>query len=303
MVGSGILGIRWRQGESYGYITRKVQIHEEQEREMRRAISWGFIDTLLCLLFVALPGVSRAETDSPSTTSSSYQLPTGMEFVTIPAGSFQMGSPLSESDRESNEKQHRVTVRSFELMTTEVTQGMWREVLRNNPASGYGVGDNYPVYNVSWYDCQEFIAVLNALDSRYTYRLPTEAEWEYACRAGTTTRFHWGNSDSSSDAGLYTWYLRNSNSATQPVAEKLPNPWGLYDMNGNVIEWCQDVFTRNYDDCPTDGSAYAGSGSSRVSRGGSWFYDARYCRSAIRYYYGPETRYNSLGFRLARSAR
>ena len=227
----------------------------------------------------------------------------GMEFVAIPAGSFQMGSPSSESDRESNEKQHLVTVRSFELMTTEVTQGMWQEVMGTNPASGYGVGSNYPVYNVSWNDCQEFIAELNDQDSRYTYRLPTEAEWEYACRAGTTTRFYWGNSDSSSDIGGYAWYDGNSNSSTHPVGQKLPNAWGLYDMSGNVWEWCQDGYTNDYDNCPTDGSAYCGSVSYRVGRGGGWSDDARYCRSAVRGDSGPGDGEINVGFRLARSAR
>jgi formylglycine-generating enzyme required for sulfatase activity len=186
-------------------------------------------------------------------------------------------------------------------MTTEVTQGMWEQVMGSNPSHDYGVGDDYPVYNVSWDDCQEFIDRLNEIDPSHTYRLPSEAEWEYACRAGTTSRFYWGDSDSESTMGRYCWYTENSNSSTHPVASKEPNVWGLHDMSGNVWEWCQDRYTSDYDDCPTNGSAYTSSGSNRVIRGGSWYLFASYCRSAIRLNYSPGSRYDSLGFRVARS--
>jgi len=224
-----------------------------------------------------------------------------MEFVSIPGGSFYMGSPSSESDRDSDEARHRVTVGSFELMTTEVTQGMWEEVMGSNPAHDYGVGDNYPVYYVSWNDCQEFIDRLNEMDPSHTYRLPSESEWEYACRAGTTTRFYWGDSDSESTMGRYCWYSGNSSSSTHPVASKEPNAWGLYDMSGNVWEWCEDKYTSDYDDCPTDGRAYTGSGSDRVLRGGSWLCSAEICRSADRSGYSPGNGLSYLGFRVARS--
>lgn len=234
----------------------------------------------------------------------------GMMFVTIPGGSYQMGSPSSESGRYDNEELHWVTVQSFELMTTEVTQGMWQEVMSTNPALGVtwddrGVGDAYPVYLVSWDDCQEFISELNRMDSQFIYRLPTEAEWEYACRAGSSTRFYWGNSDSSSIIDRYEWYDGNSNSATHPVGQKHPNAWGLFDMSGNVREWCQDVFSRDYDNCPTDGSAYTGSESYRVIRGGQCGFGglARYCRSACRSNNLQDGRNGYVGLRLARLAR
>ena len=212
-----------------------------------------------------------------------------------------MGSPSSEISRGSDEERHRVTVQSFELMTTEVTQSMWDEVMGENPAHDYGVGDNYPVYYVNWDDCQDFIDELNYMDPSHTYRLPTEAEWEYACRAGTTTRFNWGDSDSESTMGRYCWYTENSNSTTHPVAQKEPNAWGLYDMSGNVWEWCEDKYTSDYYDCPTNGSAYTSSGSDRVLRGGSWYSVARFCRSAFRSISGPGSRSFALGLRVARS--
>lgn len=242
-------------------------------------------------------------------------LVTGMEFVTIPAGSFEMGSPSSESGRHGDEERHSVYVSSFEIMTTEVTQGMWEEVMgttidemRSRSEFDYGLtgsgsGSGYPMYYVSWNDCQDFIAKLNDLDPDHTYRLPSEAEWEYACRAGTTTRFYWGDSHSESTVGRYCWYEENSGGNTHPVGTKPPNAWGLYDMLGNVWEWCQDVYTSDYDDCPTNGSVYRGSGSNRVLRGGSWLFNARYCRSAYRFFNSPVDSFSDLGFRVARSVR
>lgn len=237
----------------------------------------------------------------------------GMEFATIPSGSFMMGSPATESDRWDNEKQHLVTVSSFELMTTEVTQGMWEDVMGNTvdemrQRSEYdfvvaGAGDDYPMHYVSWNDSQEFIGRLNDLNDGYTYRLPTEAEWEYAARAGTTTRYYWGDDPDETQIGNYAWYDCNSIRSTHPVGTKLPNAWGLYDMSGNVWEWCEDVYTESYDNCPTNGSAYTGSGSLRVFRGGSWGIYARCCRSAFRYCYSPDLRDLDLGFRVARSVR
>jgi len=252
---------------------------------------------------------------------------TGMEFVTIPAGSFRMGSMPTEDGRDDDEGPRRtVNIDSFQLMTTEVTQGMWEEVMGSNPSRF--VSPDRPVENVSWEDVQMFIEELNFMDSDHTYRLPTEAEWEYACRAGTTTPIYSGTMtilglNNCPELDDIAWYGGNSGvtdisngydssgweekqyphtrAGTHPVALKEPNDWGLYDMLGNVWEWCQDVYTNNYNNCPTDGSAYEGSGSSRVERGGSWGSNARFCRSANRNFFGPDRRFSSLGFRLARS--
>ena len=223
----------------------------------------------------------------------------GMEFALIPAGSFMMGSPSDESGRDSDEgPQHRVTISSFYMMTTEVTQGMWREVMGSNPS--HFKGDNLPVESVSWNDVQEFLTKLNRRDPGKGYRLPSESEWEYACRAGTTTKYHSGNGES--DLGRVGWYRGNSDNRTHPVGQKSPNSWGLYDMHGNVWEWCEDWYHSSYNNAPIDGSAWISpSGSGRVLRGGSWGYDAGACRSADRYGDGPSDRDSNLGFRLARS--
>ncbi len=231
----------------------------------------------------------------------------GMEFVTIPSGSFIMGSPFSkESGRPDESPRHTVHINSFQLMTTEVTQGMWEEVMGSNPSDNpdydYGVGNNYPVYFVSWNDCQGFIDNLNEIDSNYTYRLPSESEWEYACRAGTATRFYWGDSDSDSVIVQYCWYSPISRVGFNPVGGKKPNSWGLYDISGNVWEWCQDRYHDSYDGVPADGSAWESSETSRrVLRGGTFAPNSRPCPSAFRSYFSADDRF-STGFRLARSA-
>ncbi len=223
----------------------------------------------------------------------------GMEFVYIPAGSFMMGSPKGEFGRENNENQHPVTLTSgFYLQSTEVTQRQWKVVMGNNPALYQKCGEDCPVEQVSWTDVQEFIKRLNQLEGDNRYRLPTEAEWEYACRAGSMTRFSYGNDDER--LSEYAWYLDNSEQKTHPVAQKTPNAWGLYDMHGNVWEWCQDWFGAYPSGSVTDPQGPLWS-SYRVFRGGSWIIISRYCRSAIRFRFAPELRYSSLGVRLART--
>ena len=133
-------------------------------------------------------------------------LPSDMIFEVIPSGSFSMGTPETDTARGLNETEHRVYLDSYELMTTEVTQGMWKTVMGTSPSTDCGEGSNYPVYNVSWNDCQEFIRKLNELDRDHTYRLPTESEWEYACRAGTVTRYYWGDTDSLCTVDHYCWF-------------------------------------------------------------------------------------------------
>ncbi|MCK5786715.1 MAG: SUMF1/EgtB/PvdO family nonheme iron enzyme [Candidatus Sabulitectum sp.] len=218
----------------------------------------------------------------------------GMEFVIIPSGSFNMG----------DQGQHRVSIDSFELMTTEVTQGMWKEVMNENHNSGsdYGVGPLNPVHNVTWNECRNFIAELNRIDPNSTYRLPSESEWEYSCRAGTTTDYYWGNTTVSTVAETYCWLSENSGNSTQPVRLLEPNPWGLFDMLGNVSEWCADVYTSDLNDCPADGSAFAGSGHGRVSRGGSFSLTAVRPVST-RSSGSPDCHYVYTGLRVARDAR
>ncbi len=212
----------------------------------------------------------------------------GMEFVYIPPGDFMMGS-----DKENNEKPiHKVTIsKGFWMGKTEVTQAQWEAVMGNNP-SGFKNCPQCPVENVSWGDAQRFIVKLNAQNDGYKYRLPTEAEWEYAARAGTTGDYA-GNLDS------MAWYGANSGNKTHPVGTKQANAWGLYDMHGNVWEWCQD-WDGSYPSGTVTDPTGAASSSFRVIRGGGWFLDAVFLRSAVRTFDSPSRRYDGLGFRVVR---
>jgi len=223
----------------------------------------------------------------------------GMEFVYIPPGTFMMGSPSSESGRDNDEKQHRVTLtQGYYMQTTEVTQGHWRAVMGNDPSYFKNCGDDCPVEQVSWNDVQEFIQKLNRKEGTNKYRIPTEAEWECACRAGTSTAYCFGNS--ASDLSNYAWYNSNSGSKTHPVAQKQPNAWGLYDMHGNVWEWCYD-WKGDYPSGSVSDPSGPSSGEDRVLRGGSWVNYARSCRSAYRIGDTPGFRNFDLGFRLVLS--
>jgi formylglycine-generating enzyme required for sulfatase activity len=216
----------------------------------------------------------------------------GMKFNLIQAGEFYMGS--EEFDDE--EHVHKVRINNpFYLGTYPVTQREWKAVMGDNPSNFKG--DDLPVEQVSWDDVQVFIKKLNEKEGTDKYRLPSEAEWEYACRAGTTTKYSFG--DSEKKLGGYAWYDKNSDDKTHPVGQKKPNPWGLYDMHGNVWEWVQDEWHDGYDGAPTDGSAWeSGDGAYRVYRGGCWLDVARCCRSAFRDHFNPRNRVINLGFRL-----
>ena len=214
----------------------------------------------------------------------------GMKFTLIPEGKFYMGS----KERNDEKPVHKVKINNpFYLGTYPVTQAEWKAVMDDNPF--YFKGDDLPVESVSWDDVQEFIKKLNEKEGTNKYRLPSEAEWEYACRAGTITRYSFGDSDSK--LGGYAWCDENSGQKTHPVGQKKSNPWGLYDMHGNVWERVQDMWHDSYDGTPTDGSAWEGDGANRVIRGGSWHNNAGDCRSAIRYHVDPRAR-DVLGFRL-----
>jgi formylglycine-generating enzyme required for sulfatase activity len=229
----------------------------------------------------------------------------GMEFVLIPAGSFLMGTDKNYVEAEEyyedyNETpQHRVSISEpFYLGACEVTQAQWMAVMGSNP-SVFAGRDN-PVEHVSWNDAQEFIRRLNRKEGHNRYRLPTEAEWEYACRAGTAGAYSFG--DDAALLGRYAWYWYNSGGKTQPVGQKRPNAWGLYDMHGNVSEWVQDWYEERYDsDSPGSDPEGPSAGSSRVLRGGAWLDDADCCRSTSRCGGPPDSRFFSLGFRLALS--
>ena len=216
-----------------------------------------------------------------------------MEMIYVAPGEFTMGSPESEEGHEDDEKQHCVTLtKGFWLGKYEVTQKQWESVMRNNPSNWKG--DDLPVENVSWEDCQEFIRKVNA-SLNCGARLPTEAEWEYACRAGTSGPYAGAGLDS------MVWYNSNSGYETHPVGRKSPNAWGFYDMHGNVYEWCNDWYGEYPSGSVTDPIGRA-SGDCRVLRGGGWDGSARGCRSATRGWYGPGYRYDYFGFRLCCSA-
>ncbi len=229
----------------------------------------------------------KVHTDKKTITNS-----IGMKFALIPAGEFMMGS----EEFEWSNPVHTVNIRTpFYLGIYQVTQREWKAIMGNNP-SGFN-GDDLPVESVSWVDVQKFIKKLNEKESTDKYRLPTEAEWEYAARAGTTTRYFFGDDDSK--LGEYAWYYKNSDDNTHPVGEKRANPWGLYDMHGNVWEWVQDEWHDTYNGAPADGSAWEdGVGAVRVFRGGSWLNVAGSCRSANRGSSVPGLRGHGLGFRL-----
>jgi formylglycine-generating enzyme required for sulfatase activity len=229
--------------------------------------------------------------------------PFAAQMVLIQGGTFMMGSPESEADRSNNEYQHQVSVSSFKMSKYEVTQAQWEAIMGNNP--GYFKGcAQCPVENVSWDDIQDFLQRLNAKTGK-NYRLPTEAEWEYAARGGTSTPFYTGNCLSTDQAnydGNYPYQTcakGKYRGKTTPVGSYAPNKYGLYDLHGNVWEWCSDWYGKDYyNNSPANNPKGPSTGSSRVLRGGSWGNDARYCRSAIRNRSSPSYRIDYDGFRL-----
>jgi formylglycine-generating enzyme required for sulfatase activity len=238
---------------------------------------------------------------------STYTNSLGMTFIPLPAGTFTMGSPSDEPGRNSDEgPQHQVSLtQPFYMQQTEVTQAQWEAVMGFNPSFSSGCPP-CPVEQVSWDDVQKFIAKMNALGEG-TYSLPTEAQWEYAYRAGSTTAFYNGGITELScglDPNLNAigWYCYNSYSKTHPVGQKTPNAWGLYDMTGNVSEWCSDWWGYSYYNLsPSVDPPGPATGSFRVIRGGSWNFDALYCRAALRGYTYPGMRGTYIGFRLVLS--
>jgi formylglycine-generating enzyme required for sulfatase activity len=312
----------------------------------------GVIDSKDLLILIQKWGLEGIAAPTPTPTPTNphiitvdldYPPPLPLRLVRIPAGSFMMGSPDTERSRGMDEGPvHQVTIgNDFYLGETEVTQAQWAAVMGSSPPGAVGADSNYAVNSVSWNDCQEFLVALNAL-GRGTFRLPSEAEWEYACRAGTTTRFYFGNSTGCNDQcanceadlpviggksllphagnkssldleaqeGIaflrfrsdYMWYCGNGEGLIQRVRQRFANGFGLYDMAGNEIEWCQDVYHDNYTGAPNDGSPWESGGTAdRVTRGGSRLSGASACRSAGRFGNDPAFRIDLIGFRLART--
>jgi formylglycine-generating enzyme required for sulfatase activity len=244
------------------------------------------------------PDKQTQSKDPPKNFSNSID----MKFVWIPAGSFMMGSPKEEKERNDDETQHKVTLtKGFYIGVYTVTQEQWQAIMGNNPSVFKGK-KNLPVENVSWNDCQEFIKELRAKDKKL-YRLPTEAEWEYSCRVGTKTPFYFGQTISTDQAnynGNFTYGDGKKGlyrEKTTPVGSFPANAWGLHDMHGNLSQWCQDIYG-DYSQKDVVDPQGAEKGQLRVQRGGSWGNSPQFCRSACRYGPGPSARFSNCGLRV-----
>ncbi len=213
-------------------------------------------------------------------------------MVAVEGGTFMMGSPKNERERSYDENQHQVILSNYHIGKYEVTQALWKSVMGNNPSSFKG--DNLPVEQVSWNDCQQYIEKLNQLTGK-KYSLPTEAQWEFAARGGTSSLgYRYAGSKKLNEIA---WHWGNSGSNTHPVGQKQPNELGLHDMNGNVLEWCQDWYGSYPNTVQTDPLGPL-SGSYRVNRGGHWGNVAQDCRVAFRHSSTPSESDLNLGFRL-----
>ncbi|MDP8240488.1 MAG: formylglycine-generating enzyme family protein [Candidatus Hatepunaea meridiana] len=237
--------------------------------------------------------------DRPGGEEHIFQLANDVDIVMvwIPSGSFMMGALDGERDAYDNERpRHRVTFdNGFWMGKYELTQAQWIAIMENNPSEFNG--NNRPVEQVSWNDIHTFLSRIDDV-----FRLPAESEWEYACRSGhDNTRFFWGDDNNYGQLGQYAWYGDNSSHQTHDVGRKLPNRWGLYDIHGNVWEWCEDPVHYNYNGAPDDGSVWEGGNENvRIYRGGCWYYEAAACRTALRNEGGPTARLPNVGFRLVR---
>jgi formylglycine-generating enzyme required for sulfatase activity/tRNA A-37 threonylcarbamoyl transferase component Bud32 len=242
------------------------------------------------------PAPAPNPTPSPKPTPTPSGNDYGIEMVYVQGGTFTMGCTSEQSGCGDDEKPaHTVSLSSFSIGKYEVTQAQWRAVMGDNPSDFSGC-DRCPVEQVSWDDVQKFISKLNQLTGK-RYRLPTEAEWEYAARGGSRSNGY--QYSGSNNIGSVAWYEGNGGNKTHTVGSKSPNELGIYDMTGNVWEWCSDWYDANYyKSSPSSNPKGPSSGNGRVLRGGSWYFDAEYCRVANRYYSTPSARYYSIGFRL-----
>ncbi|MES1980846.1 MAG: formylglycine-generating enzyme family protein [Pseudomonadota bacterium] len=264
---------------------------------MSQSILRQLFAIIISLALMAIPVQSQAankiDTVRPAASNRIFKdCPNCPEMVVVPPGSFEMGSNKGADESPV----HRVTIdRAFALGKIKVTQGQWKEIMGNNPSDNQSCGDHCPVDNVSWSDAQEFIRKLNARTGKQ-YRLPSEAEWEYACRAGHHQEYCGGDNVDS-----VAWYAGNSGNAIHASAAKRANAWGLYDMSGNIWEWVEDSWHDSYHGAPADGSAWQGDGVRRVLRSGAWYLMPHYVRAASRSRVEPVSREYGLGFRVART--
>ena len=278
--------------------------------ELHKTVSG--VTLVACLCAICSGGCAESEGPKPVVARNTVTNSIGMKLVSIPKGTFQMGSPPSEEGSSNNERQHEVTLtQDYYLGAFEVTQAQYEIVMGNNPShfQGQVVEDidssNHPVERVSWDDAVEFCRRLSALPEEKragrVYQLPTEAQWEYACRAGSKTAYSFG--ESSRSLGDYAWFKSNSESKTHPfgkthpVGKKKPNAWGLYDIHGNIWEWCSDWYAKDPRGSATDPMG-SRTGSYPVLRGGSCFCTAEVCRSANRSWNYPWYRDYGYGFRV-----
>jgi eukaryotic-like serine/threonine-protein kinase len=275
-------------------------------RDVLKAIGYTSVGVIATVVGVNLmknnppqPSLEKGENPDPPQRGEieTFDLGNGvtLEMVRIPAGSFLMGSTDAEIERlikeydndwfKNEAPQHQVTIsQDFYLGKYQVTQAQWEAIMNSQPwqeSDQKFWGDRKPVINVSWNDAKEFCQKLSQKTGK-TFNLPSEAQWEYGCRAGSQTRYYFG--DDESKLGDYAWYSENSNNQTQEVGKKIGNNFGLYDMMGNVWEWCEDHYHSNYDNAPNDGSSWVDNSEAnvRILRGASWYVDGHYCRSSDR---------------------
>jgi formylglycine-generating enzyme required for sulfatase activity len=266
-----------------------------------RCYVWVFVFILILYPYTSITG-----SDTPKAGKIWKEPVTGMEFVWVPGGCYEMGCGNWTSDCYREEKPvHEVCVDGFWMGKTEVTQGQWKRVMGKNPAS-FKKGDNYPVENVSWLAVRDFSQKLSSLNNAaYEFRFPTEAEWEYACRSGGKSEKYAGGNEFDQVA----WHQGNSKRTTHPVATKTPNSLGLYDMSGNVLEWCKDkhdtkAYAKHQRDNPIIATAsyYLGiTGEPHVKRGGGWMEEPKKSRCSCRDASGMLHTQSNIGFRLVRS--
>ena len=287
------------------HVNAALAVATAKDKNQRPDTAGTFVGSLRrhdAVIEVVSPKVVAPTAEPPPGTVQVFE---GIDIVWIPSGSFQMGSPESEAQRQSGEGPvHTVELDGFWMGKYEVTQAQWEAVMGSNPSRFKGA--DLPVETLSWGDCQQFISKLNERGDG-GFALPTEAQWEYACRAGTTTPFYFGETISTEQAnydGNYT-YGNGAKGAyrekTTPVGSFPANAWALHDMHGNVWEWCADWYDENYyGKCPRQNPTGPSSGALRVLRGGSWLSYPRNCRSGCRYWFDPTCAYNVGGFRVCR---